>query len=58
MIFCLNLWICQLTFCRHLQTSNRIILVQIRLEKVIDILSCCAQRSQTEAKGPAMTNDL
>lgn len=54
----LKLWICFVKLSRHLQTCNSIILVQIRLQQVINILSGCAQRSQTKAKGTTVTDNL
>lgn len=47
-----------LDFIQSLHTSNSIILVQVGLEEVINILSGCAQRSQTKAKGSAVTDNL
>ena len=45
-------------FVQGLRTSNSIILVQVGLEEVVNILSGCAQCSQTKAKGTTVTDNL
>lgn len=42
----------------QLHTSDGIILIQVGLQKVVNILPGCTQSGQTEAEGSAMTDNL